>query len=175
MEIVPIFPKLAIIFLFAACLSVHSIQATDIKYCSEFTSPAFRFCSREIGAGFNKKTNYVVKVDDVEISPYPVSTGEPTTFTIKASTGQALTGGKMALDVSYFGVKVHSESHSICEKTSCPISVGKFVLSHTQTLPGITPPGSYTLKMKMEDEKKHQLTCISFNFNIGLGSSVSSI
>ncbi|CAL5425565.1 hypothetical protein ACSBR2_033709 [Camellia fascicularis] len=156
MEIVPIFPKLAIIFLFAACLSVHSIQATDIKYC-------------------NKKTNYVVKVDDVEISPYPVSTGEPTTFTIKASTGQALTGGKMALDVSYFGVKVHSESHSICEKTSCPISVGKFVLSHTQTLPGITPPGSYTLKMKMEDEKKHQLTCISFNFNIGLGSSVSSI
>ncbi|XP_028125934.1 MD-2-related lipid-recognition protein ROSY1-like isoform X3 [Camellia sinensis] len=123
MEIVPIFPKLAIIFLFAACLSVHSIQATDIKYC-------------------NKKTNYVVKVDDVEISPYPVSTGEPTTFTIKASTGQALTGGKMALDVSYFGVKVHSESHSICEKTSCPISVGKFVLSHTQTLPGITPPVS---------------------------------
>ncbi|CAL5354110.1 unnamed protein product [Camellia sinensis] len=156
MEIVPISPKQAIFFLFAACLSMHSIQATVIKYC-------------------NKKTNYVVKVDDVEISPYPVSTGEPTTFTIKASTGQALTGGKMALDVSYFGVKVHSESHSICEKTSCPISVGKFVLSHTQTLPGITPPGSYTLKMKMEDEKKHQLTCISFNFNIGLGSSVSSI
>ncbi|KAL6966701.1 hypothetical protein U1Q18_032491 [Sarracenia purpurea var. burkii] len=148
--------KLVLLFVFTPCLLVPSIQARDIKYC-------------------NKKANYVVKVDDVDISPDPVVTGEPTTFTIKALTNQALTGGKMVLDVSYFGIKVHSESHSICEKTSCPISSGKFVLSHTQTLPEITPPGSYTLKMKMEDEKGRELTCASFNFQIKLRSYQSSI
>ncbi|KAI7991390.1 hypothetical protein LOK49_LG12G01607 [Camellia lanceoleosa] len=154
MEVIVLRSKLALLFLFAACAVFPSIQATDIKYC-------------------NKKANYIVKVDDVEISPYPVATGNPTTFTIKASTDQVLTGGKLSLAVSYFGVKVHSETHNICEKTSCPISVGKFVLSHTQTLPALTPPGSYTLKMKMQDEKKHELTCISFKFDIELGSFMS--
>ncbi|MGI4329169.1 uncharacterized protein LOC130767902 [Actinidia eriantha] len=156
MEIVALGSKIALLSLFTACLLLPSIQAREIKYC-------------------NKKANYVVKVHDVVISPDPVKTGEPTTFTIKASTNQALTGGKLALDVSYFGIKVHSETHNICEKTSCPISVGKFVLSHTQTLPGITPPGSYTLKLKIEDEKKHQLTCASFSFDIGFGSSASAM
>uniref|UniRef100_A0A5B6ZGZ0 MD-2-related lipid-recognition domain-containing protein n=1 Tax=Davidia involucrata TaxID=16924 RepID=A0A5B6ZGZ0_DAVIN len=148
--------KLTLLFLFGACLLVPSIQAKDVKYC-------------------DKKGNYAVKVDGVEISPDPVVTGKPTTFSISASTGKAMSGGKLALEVSYFGIRVHTETHNLCKETSCPISVGKFVISHTQTLPGLTPPGSYTLKMKMEDENKHQLTCISFIFNIGFGSSVSSI
>lgn len=62
--------------------------------------------------------------------------------TLHLNAGQALTGGKLDLEVLLFGVKVHSEAHEICEKTACPISAGKFVLSHTQTLPGITPPVS---------------------------------
>lgn len=57
--------------------------------------------------------------------------------------GQALSGGKLTIDVSYFGVPVHSETHDLCEETSCPISAGNFVLSHTQTLPSFTPPVSH--------------------------------
>ena len=33
--------------------------------------------------------------------------------------------------------------------------------------------GSYTLKMRMYDGKKHELTCITFGFDIGFGSSVA--
>ncbi|KAE9462061.1 hypothetical protein C3L33_06046, partial [Rhododendron williamsianum] len=147
--------KLALLFLFSACLLLPSIQARKITYCT--------------------KKSYAVKVEDVVISPDPLKAGKPSTFTIKASTGQAFTGGKLDLEVLLFGVKVHSEAHEICEKTACPISAGEFVLSHTQTLPGITPPGLYTLRLKMEDEKKQQLTCVSFKFQIALGESVSSI
>ncbi|XAR60199.1 hypothetical protein NMG60_11033461 [Bertholletia excelsa] len=156
MEVLRCRSKLPLLFLLAACLLLPSIQATDIKYCS-------------------KKAKYVVKVEDVEISPYPVKTGVPTTFTIKASTDQVISEGHLTLSVSYFGVKVHSETDDICEKTECPVSIGKFVLSHTQTLPAITPPGSYTLKLRMDDAKKHELTCISFNFNIGIGSEQPSV
>lgn len=46
------------------------------------------------------------------------------------------------IDVSYFGLRIHSETHDLCAETSCPISMGDFVLSHTQSLPGFTPPVS---------------------------------
>ncbi|XP_022730168.1 phosphatidylglycerol/phosphatidylinositol transfer protein-like isoform X2 [Durio zibethinus] len=121
------------------------------------------------------KGNYVVKVDGVDISPNPVVRGQPATFTISASTGQAISGGKAVIDVSYFGIHIHKETHELCEETSCPIAVGNFVLSHNEVLPGFTPPGSYTLKMILSSKEIAQLTCISFNFKIGLGASGSSV
>ncbi|KAL8129971.1 hypothetical protein V2J09_019126 [Rumex salicifolius] len=136
------------------CLGFSSIEAKPIKYCDR------------------KGDNYAVKVKGVEISPDPVAPGKAATFSISASTGKDLSSGNVVIDVSYFGVHVHTETHDLCEETSCPISSGDFVLSHSQTLPGFTPPGSYTLRMKVEDENKNQLTCISFNFKIGFGSSI---
>ena len=50
----------------------------------------------------------------------------------------------MVIEVYYFGVRVHTETHNLCEELSCPVSAGNFVLSHTQTLPGITPPVNST-------------------------------
>ncbi|KAK6926502.1 MD-2-related lipid-recognition domain [Dillenia turbinata] len=141
-------------FLFLViCLIVPLIQAKEAKYC-------------------DRKANYAVKITGIDIIPDPVVSGKPATFKISASTAEALAGGTVVLDVSYFGVHVHSETHDLCEETSCPISTGDFVLSHTQTLPGFTPPGSYSLKMRLEDAGGSQLTCISFNFNIGFGSLV---
>ncbi|KAK3031424.1 hypothetical protein RJ639_036165, partial [Escallonia herrerae] len=148
------------------------------------------------------KVDYDIKVSGVEISPYPVARGKETTFSIAASTiyfnnrmgydpslypDKAVSGGKLVIDVSYFGWQIHSESHDLCSETSCPVSVGDFMISHSQVLPGFTPPvshfysletymarckqGSYSLKMRMVDDKKHQLTCIGFDFSIGFVAS----
>ncbi|KAL5763647.1 hypothetical protein ACOSQ2_016241 [Xanthoceras sorbifolium] len=145
--------NLPLLFFFSIFLLFSSIEARDIKYC-------------------DNKGNYPVKVQEVEISPDPIVSGKPAAFSISGSTVQAISGGKVVIDVSYFGVHVHKETHDLCEETSCPISVGNFVLSHKQTLPAITPPGSYTLKMTMVDKNKQKLTCISFKFTIGIGSLV---
>lgn len=136
--------------LFALCLVVPLISATaaDVKYC-------------------DKKANYIVKVNGLDINPYPISRNKDTTFAISATTAEPITGGKLVIDVSYFGFHIHKEEHDLCEETSCPVSVGDFVVSHSQELPGITPPGSYSLKMTMVDGNKKQLTCISFDFSIG--------
>ncbi|KAG8373999.1 hypothetical protein BUALT_Bualt11G0085300 [Buddleja alternifolia] len=61
---------------------------------------------------------------------------------------------------------VHNENHDLCKETTCPVSIGDFVLSHAVELPGIAPPGSYALRMTMEDGNKKQLTCITFDFSI---------
>ncbi|PKI73339.1 hypothetical protein CRG98_006277 [Punica granatum] len=89
--------------------------------------------------------------------------------------GRALSGGKVVIHVIYFGIQVHTETHDICDEVSCPISMGDFVLSHTETLPVFTPPGTYTLRITMVDANKEQLTCISFNFKIGFGLQLGSL
>ncbi|KAK7278754.1 hypothetical protein RJT34_23790 [Clitoria ternatea] len=142
------------VFFFSMCLLRPFTNATDIHYC-------------------DKKGDYDVEVKEVEISPDPIARGQPATFSISATTGKALSGGKLVIDVSYFGWHIHTETHDLCGETSCPVTVGDFVIAHSQVLPGFTPPGSYSLKLKMYDGNKHELTCITFGFDIGLGSSVA--
>ncbi|KAL6559088.1 hypothetical protein OROHE_006457 [Orobanche hederae] len=136
--------------LFALCLLVPlaSAKPTDVHYC-------------------NKKADYAVKVSGLDIDPYPISKGKNTTFKITASTNEAISGGKLKIDVSYFGFHIHSEDHDLCQETSCPVSVGDFNVTHAQELPGYTPWGSYTLEMTMVDANGKRLTCITFGFSIG--------
>ncbi|EOY08521.1 hypothetical protein QUC31_010826 [Theobroma cacao] len=154
MEMIQYNRFIAPFLLLSLCLLVPWTVANDVKYC-------------------DKTTEYDVKVQAVEISPNPIARGKPATFSISATTGSAIAGGKLVIEVSYFGWHIHSETHDLCDETSCPVSTGDFVVSHSQVLPGFTPPGSYSLKMRMYDAKKHELTCIGFDFDIGFASSVA--
>ncbi|XP_058752745.1 uncharacterized protein LOC131625928 [Vicia villosa] len=127
----------------------------------------FKYC--------DKKEDYPVKVTGVEILPNPVVSGNPANFKISATSGKALYGGDVVIGVSYVGVPVHSETIDLCQEVSCPVANGNFVISHTQTLPSITPPGPYALKMTLKDDKGDLLTCIKFNFKIVFGSLVSDV
>uniref|UniRef100_A0A0E0KJX7 MD-2-related lipid-recognition domain-containing protein n=1 Tax=Oryza punctata TaxID=4537 RepID=A0A0E0KJX7_ORYPU len=145
-------------FLTAALLPflfLASAAATDVEYCRQ-------------------GRDYPVKVSEVEIVPDPVVSGQPATFKISASTDKSITKGKLVIDVKYFFFHVHSESHDLCDETTCPVT-GEFVLAHEQTLPSITPPGSYTLTMKLLDDRNKELTCISFGFSIGFISPLALI
>ncbi|KAL3830169.1 hypothetical protein ACJIZ3_018971 [Penstemon smallii] len=140
----------SVVVLFALCLLAPLIAAK---------STGFQPC--------NKKADYTVKVTGLDIDPSPISRGKKTTFEIAASTNKAISGGKLKIEVSYFGFHIHTEDQNLCEQTGCPVSVGDFLVSHSQELPGITPPGNYNLKMTMLDADNKQLTCITFDFSIG--------
>ncbi|KEH41865.1 putative ML domain, phosphatidylinositol/phosphatidylglycerol transfer protein [Medicago truncatula] len=149
--------KLFFFFFFSTLFLLQAFtDATDVHYCG-------------------KKDSYDVQVKGVQISPDPVARGQPATFTISANTSQALSEGKLVVDVSYFGWHVYSETHDLCGESSCPISVGDFVIAHSQVLPAYTPPGSYSLKMKLYDGNNNELTCIKFGFDVGFFSSVADI
>ncbi|XP_051216223.1 uncharacterized protein [Lolium perenne] len=113
-----------------------------------------------------KGKDYPVKVTGVEIVPDPVQPGSPATFKISASTDETITNGKLVVDVKYFFFNVYSETDDICTKTTCP-ATADFELAHSQTLPSFTPPGSYTITMKLLGENDKELSCISFGFSIG--------
>ncbi|XP_010543858.1 PREDICTED: putative phosphatidylglycerol/phosphatidylinositol transfer protein DDB_G0282179 [Tarenaya hassleriana] len=147
--------KVAILSLALSLFVISTIaRATDVYYC-------------------DNNSEYDVKVKGVDISPYPIARGAPATFSIFANTGRAISGGKLVIEVSFFGWHIHSETHDLCDETNCPVATGDFVVSHSQVLPGFTPPGSYSLKMKMLDAHKKELTCIKFSFDIGFTSSVA--
>ncbi|GMY14408.1 putative phosphatidylglycerol/ phosphatidylinositol transfer protein DDB_G0282179 [Fagus crenata] len=146
--------NLLAVLLLSLCLVVPFTLATEVKYC-------------------DRKADYDVKVNGIEINPNPIARGKPATFSISATTGKEISGGKMVIEVSYFGWHIHSETHDLCGETSCPVSTGDFVVAHSQDLPGFTPPGSYSLTMKMYDTDKNELTCIGFDFDIGFASSVA--
>ncbi|XP_077245185.1 uncharacterized protein LOC143885092 [Tasmannia lanceolata] len=150
------FSSLLLLFFMAFLHLPCSMHAKEFRYC-------------------DKKNNYEINVTGIVVSPDPVVSGKPATFNISAFTDKAISGGKVTIDVSYFFLHVHSETIDLCVETPCPISTGNFVLSHSQSLPGIAPPGSYSLTMKIMDGNKHQLTCIGFDFSITWGSSVSDI
>ncbi|KAJ6834820.1 phosphatidylglycerol/phosphatidylinositol transfer protein-like [Iris pallida] len=146
-------PALVLVSAFLLLLSLA--QATSFEYC-------------------NKRAKYPVRISGVSISPEPVQGGKPAQFNISATTGDDISQGKVVIDVKYFFLYVHSETKELCEETSCPITTGDFVLSHQQTLPSFTPPGSYHLTMKIIGEDgKRELSCITFSFSIGFASSVA--
>ena len=58
----------------------------------------------------------------------------------------------------------------LCDFVSCSM---RFFFNLTALTIYCILQGSYTLKMKMFDGNKHELTCITFGFDIGFGSSVA--
>ncbi|ONK64400.1 uncharacterized protein A4U43_C07F25460 [Asparagus officinalis] len=149
---------LSVLVVSICLLSSSLVRGIDFEYC-------------------NKRANYPVNINGVEIHPDPIQGGQPAQFKISASAGDAISEGKVVIDVNYYFFHVHSETKNLCEETNCPVATGDFVMSHEQTLPSFTPPGSYTLTMKVYGEDgKEELTCISFGFSIGfLSSSIADI
>ncbi|CAH8321737.1 unnamed protein product [Eruca vesicaria subsp. sativa] len=144
--------RVAVFLLFISTI----VRATDVQYCEE-------------------NAEYDVKVKEVYISPYPIVRGERANFTISANTGRGISGGKLVIEVSYFGWHVHSETHDLCTETTCPVDTGDFLVAHSQVLPAYTPSGSYSLQTKMLDAQNKELTCIRFSIDIGSPPSVADI
>jgi len=114
----------------------------------------------------DEHANYDIMVKNVSINPDPVVSGEEMTFVVPAYSEKEITGGSVVVSVSFHGITVHTEQSNICDKAQCPIAPGVFVLDNTQVLPGITPPGSYKIKLQFLGEEGEQLACANINFSI---------
>lgn len=57
--------------------------------------------------------------------------------------GRVISGGKLVIEVTYFGWHVHSETHDLCTQTTCPVETGDFLVAHSQVLPVYTPSVSF--------------------------------
>ncbi|KAK7385837.1 hypothetical protein VNO78_31750 [Psophocarpus tetragonolobus] len=131
--------------------------------------PTFKYC--------DKNADYSVKASGVEILPDPVVRGVPFTFKIPAYTPEPIQSGDLVYEISFAGIDGPPATflHDLCEEAPCPVPAGNFVLVHTELLPPYTPSGTYNVKLNFKDHNDKILTCITFPFNIGAESSISTI
>lgn len=135
---------------------------------SQAESQSLKYCE--------KNADYAVQVSNVEILPNPVVRGEPFTFKIAAYTDEPIHSGDLIYEISYAGIEQSAVfHHSLSEETPLPVRPGQFLLTHTELLPPVTPPGTYNVKLTFNNQNGEQLTCIVFPFTIGAKSSVSAI
>ncbi len=106
-----------------------------------------------------------LKVTNVIFTPNPVTKGQNFTLDIY-TTGVAVTGGTFSIDVYFSGIKVFSDNLDLCEETSCPISAGVGKISHSQSLPPVTPSGSYAIKATGKDLSGNSLVCADIKFDV---------
>lgn len=108
----------------------------------------------------------LVKVKNITMLPDPAVSGKEFTLSIPAISEKALTGGTVTVKVFLFGFPIHTESDSLCKKTACPVGPGEFSLTNTQSLPWITPAGTYKVQLTALDDSGGQLFCEDIDFKI---------
>jgi len=48
---------------------------------------------------------------------------------------QKVGGGNVAVYVTYYGIPVHVSNEDLCWRTPCPVEVGPFTFTNTESLP----------------------------------------
>ena len=127
---------LRLILILGACAaSAHA--ATTWKLCDEALTDA-------------------VRVEDVQLSPFPAVRGQPLQMSIRGTMADAppeeLNGGQLEISVLRSGHNLYKNSVDLCSgAASCSISSDSEVtIGYTLTLPHITPTGSYEVKLTGE-------------------------
>ena len=65
------------------------------------------------------------------------------------------------------GITVKTESHDICEITTCPIKPGPVSTKYTEATPSIEPKGTYTVVAKTVDPSGTEASCTTFKYKVG--------
>mmetsp|Transcript_21845 Transcript_21845/g.42428 ORF Transcript_21845/g.42428 Transcript_21845/m.42428 type:complete len:170 (+) Transcript_21845:365-874(+) len=103
---------------------------------------------------------------NVTMSPFPVQVGKDFTLTLDTTNDNVITGGTFKTDVYLVGVPVYSETDDLCSKHTCPLNVGNVTLGITTYLPGVTPPGWYSLTIRGTDQDGLPSLCADIKFTI---------
>jgi len=113
-----------------------------------------------------------LKISSVDLIPDTPSPGKPVTIKFVGDLDKAISGGVTHLEVAYLGIKILSKDFDTCTLSPefpCPIKAGHLDLSITETIPAVTPRGSYTGKVQMWDQDRQEVTCVTFAVKIQYG------
>jgi len=134
-------------FLLVACTCVCAtthlvvpVLAADWEHCKDVTG------------AFN--------VSSLVVTPDPIETGTPATFSLDTSHDVDVEDGVLDAKVHYFGVKVYHKSGPLCGPVACPMKPGNTKLDFTEEMPVFLPPGHITLTLHGKRDDDLDLFCV---------------
>ena len=133
-------------FLLVACTCVCAttqvvpVLAADWEHCKDVTG------------AFN--------VSSLVVTPDPIETGTPATFSLDTSHDVDVEDGVLDAKVHYFGVKVYHKSGPLCGPVACQMKPGNTKLDFTEEMPVFLPPGHITLTLHGKRDDDLDLFCV---------------
>eukprot|EP01133_Synstelium_polycarpum_P000454 gene454-542_t len=127
------------------------------------SDPIWAYCSGDINATFN--------IDTLTVTPDPPVISKSCTVALKGTLTQPVTSGSSVLTVSMFIAgqwrTLPEFTNDVCSVVKCPVAAGPFTFSTTFTIPFITPHGHYRGSFQMTDQNSRNITCLTYDTNLG--------
>eukprot|EP00762_Andalucia_godoyi_P002432 ANDGO_02713.mRNA.1 Cathepsin B-like cysteine proteinase 5 len=112
-----------------------------------------------------------LKVSSLTISPNPLARGQPFSVSFSGSLDEQVTGGSVAIKVSYQRIPVYGKTVDLCQLVqqggaSCPLPAGPVTFTQSETFPSSPPKGTYEGQITITDSNGQQITCIKFDMPV---------
>eukprot|EP00887_Chlorella_sp_A99_P001132 scaffold14.g1132.t1 len=140
------------------CLAVSLLMALALGACPRAGAESWRACSSE-GS---------VQVQSANVSPNPIPPGGSTRFQLEAVALAGVPGGRLTATVKYLGFKVFKKAGDLCDAVACPLAPGPATLTLVEHMPGLAPPGSYSIQLEAAAAEPGQgaLFCVEIDFRV---------
>eukprot|EP00287_Rhodomonas_sp_CCMP768_P013378 CAMPEP_0196717186 /NCGR_PEP_ID=MMETSP1091-20130531/607_1 /TAXON_ID=302021 /ORGANISM="Rhodomonas sp., Strain CCMP768" /LENGTH=154 /DNA_ID=CAMNT_0042057439 /DNA_START=16 /DNA_END=480 /DNA_ORIENTATION=+ len=151
----------------AACfLALLLLAIIDISSAVPLTTLSSPSTWSDCGGGAT-----TLEVTNVIVSPDPVKSGQNFTLAVECTSAGSITTGDLTSKVYLAGIKVHTETDPLCEKTTCPISAGPAKIKTTSFMPSVTPPGWYEVRLSGADQDELPAICADIHFSVVIGDA----
>ncbi|KAJ4291695.1 Phosphatidylglycerol/phosphatidylinositol transfer protein [Kalmusia sp. IMI 367209] len=111
---------------------------------------------------------YILKIENVDLSPNPPLPGETLSITAKGDFKEEIEeGSKMHLTVRYNNlITLINQDADTCETVKkadleCPLKKGEMKLTKDVDLPQQIPPGKYDVKAEVKTKDGDLITCLT--------------
>ena len=162
-----------LIFVFSLVIKAVTFQIPHFELENEVISAPIESPNDFIKFINCGRPNDMLRVDSLEITPYPPLKGQKVTVSLKANVNESFSfDAGLVLQIKKGKLVLKTFRENVCELLSrdlstpqCPLSLGPKEISVTEELPGVMPRGNYGIEILAKDGNK-QMACIKFDLSM---------
>ncbi|KJE91619.1 hypothetical protein CAOG_02733 [Capsaspora owczarzaki ATCC 30864] len=157
---------LALLAVLAVAASAAPVSQTKyLEYFEDWDAPNRLGASWTSCGGANDK----FKISSVVVTPEPIVKGGDLKVTFNGVLASNVTAGEMNLSMKWGFLTVLTQTVDVCTvdpTAPCPLAAGQLSISSVSAIPASTPSGTYTATIKVTDQTKTQISCVTLNLSI---------
>jgi len=98
--------------------------------------------------------------NDLIVSPAQPVIGQPVSVAASGTIDETVTSGQVVMGVILFGINIYTQTDDWAQYTPMPVGPGPIDIKYSISIPGIAPPGTYTISLTFNDQNNNAVGCI---------------